>query len=281
MEAAALNLKHTLTLFINENSIPEGKLDMVIRTMLSNIGSTDSELRDELIYIAFGKLITQNMLTSLQEQHILAACLDEEHLFYKIGETETDSVFTRSFSALVIALQLNKDRVAGTLPEELVEQALSSSILYLQKEVDTRGFVDGKGWAHSIAHGADLLTAAIKHPSFSMDLADSCLAAIQCCLYKEAIYIDDEDERLVFAVEALLEKGMSESVLKKLAHQLSGRLDELHKGDGFSIGYFNKRRNVVSFLRSLYFRLAYGDTASNLRRCLIEIMKDKHLQVYR
>jgi Protein of unknown function (DUF2785) len=136
---------------------------------------------------------------------LLTICLDEEHLFYRIGERGTDSVFTRSFSVLVVALILEKDRETGFLKEDLLEAAKANCFRYLREEKDTRGYVETKGWAHSIAHGADALTEVIRHPLFDIGKMDECLEVIQECLFKETTtYVDDEDERLLFAIEAFL-----------------------------------------------------------------------------
>lgn len=43
-------------------------LDELINRMLSNIGSVDSELRDELIYPSFVRLISENFLDEQQQR---------------------------------------------------------------------------------------------------------------------------------------------------------------------------------------------------------------------
>ncbi|WP_155889949.1 hypothetical protein [Peribacillus kribbensis] len=81
----------------SEKQPPEAWL---LEQMLANIGSVDSELRDSLIYSTYCKLMKGNHLTTGQMESLFDACLDENRLFYKIGEKESDSVFTRSFSSL-------------------------------------------------------------------------------------------------------------------------------------------------------------------------------------
>ncbi len=67
--------------------------------LLSNFSSTDGELRDELSYMIFANgIIARHTLTPEQSEKLLHTALDSEHLFYKIGEFDTDSVFMRSFS---------------------------------------------------------------------------------------------------------------------------------------------------------------------------------------
>lgn len=94
----------------DEFKVNEDGKKRLIDAMLAEIGSVDPELRDHLIYSSFAKLILNDYLNQSLMAHILDVCLDPFHLFYKLGETDTDSVFTRSFSALVIALLLEKDQ---------------------------------------------------------------------------------------------------------------------------------------------------------------------------
>lgn len=53
---------------------------------------------------------------------ILDICLTEEYLFKGIGEQDTDTVFTRSFSSLVIALIVEKDKTKEFLEKQQLEE---------------------------------------------------------------------------------------------------------------------------------------------------------------
>ncbi len=164
-----------------------------------------------------------------------------------IGNAILTGHLPKNGDSLVVALILGKDRENQFLSTELTIRAIKSSMIYLQKETDTRGYVEGKGWAHSIAHGADLLDEAIKHPLFEMGLINDCLDTISSCLFKEAVYTDGEDERLIYAIEALLEKGMNERILEKWNISLSDYLSEIRHPNGFSLSYFRKKTNLSNF----------------------------------
>src|SRR6266566_10116307 len=78
--------------------------------LLSNLASTDTELRDELSYMLLAEgIIGKGKLTPEQAHDLLITTIDNEHLFFHIGESGTDSVFLRSFSNLVIAAILYSD----------------------------------------------------------------------------------------------------------------------------------------------------------------------------
>jgi hypothetical protein len=252
---------------------------------LNNIGSADPELRDKLIYTTFVKLIMEDCLSTTQMEHIIEVCLDPYHLFLNIGEKDTDSVFTRSFSVLVIALIIEKDRQSPFLKRDILTQAFDASIEYLNLEEDIRGFVKGKGWGHSMAHGADLLAEVIKHPSFSTHQFYKCLETIKGCLFKDSSdgspYMDDEGERLIFPIEAMLERGLEENRLISWASELYIDLTKIQSEEGFSLNYFRKRTNIISFLRGLYFRLMYKNQSEKLCRDIFNLLEQAHYQIYR
>lgn len=72
-----------------------------------------------------------------------------------------------------------------------------------------------KDWAHSVAHGSDLLTRVISH-SLSDEIISisNCLNTIKKCLHTVYAYIDDEDERIMAVIDTLIEKELSDENLK-------------------------------------------------------------------
>ena len=256
------------------------ELDDLIEEMVLQIGSTDPILRDELIYTTFGKLVMENLLSESQLTMLLSTCLDENQLFYHVGEKGTDTVFTRSFSVLVIALLIEKDRERRFLKDEQVNDTIKACFRYLREEEDTRGFVEAKGWAHSIAHGADALTEAVKHPVFRMESLTECLDVLEVCLFKEAAYVDDEDERLLFVVEALLEKGMKEERLSQWLQGLNQSLEFFFEEKGYCVESFHKKRNVLGFLKSCYFRLLIRNECPEARGVIEEIIERWTRKIY-
>lgn len=154
----------------------------------------------------------------------------------------------------------------------------------MKLEKDIRGYVEGKGWAHSIAHGADLLTEAIRHPYYKFVLTSECLETIKICLFKEGStelpYVDDEEERLIFAVEALMEKGLTDSDIKVWIVAISNELKEMLESEGYSLNFFWKKSNVVNFLRAFYFRLLYKNDYLKLRENIVIVLEQWHNQLY-
>lgn len=103
--------KELIFLKNNEYSIPKSSnVENLIEQMLDKIGSVDGELRDDLIYTTFSNWILNDYLSVNVLQRLLDTILDEQHLFYGIGQSNSDSVFTRSFSMLLIPLILMADQ---------------------------------------------------------------------------------------------------------------------------------------------------------------------------
>ena len=149
------NLKTTLT------SVIAGEVNHIsihiLDEMIENIGTTDPVVRDQLIFSAFCKLIFDNFLEKEQLEYILNSLLKNRSLFFDIENSTTDSVFTRSFTSLIFAAILEYDVTKQILDESIVRQVINASHDYMMNEQDLRGYVQDKGWAHAVAHGADLL----------------------------------------------------------------------------------------------------------------------------
>src|SRR5512139_2560214 len=97
-------LKEKLQVYAENEFRPpaQDELSELVPAMLHHIGSTDSVLRDDLIYSAFATWITDHdAIDHEQLRSMLPTVLDEEHLLYKVGEQDTDSVFTRAVSVLL------------------------------------------------------------------------------------------------------------------------------------------------------------------------------------
>lgn len=71
----------------DETTIPR-----LIPAMLTYIGSTDPELRDDLIYVAFVRWsMTYNLLSNETLREIFTTLLDDEHLLFRFGEKNTEA----------------------------------------------------------------------------------------------------------------------------------------------------------------------------------------------
>lgn len=220
--------------------------------MLKGIGSIDPVLRDDLIYSILSKWIQEDMFTYEQLKNLLSLSIDDQHLFYKLGEINHDSVFTRSFSLLVIAVILYKNNEKEFLILSDLENVKKRLFHYAVKENDIRGYVEEKGWAHSIAHLADCLDELAKNQNSNhIDLFMILKIINLRILESENVHVCEEDERLVTAVCAILDRSiLSEDEIENWIMSFKN----IEK-TGEYVKDFNMKINSKHFLRSLYFRL--------------------------
>jgi hypothetical protein len=109
--------------------------------MLQYIGDIDPELRDDLIYSTFCEWIYEKELFGNEELvNIVDILIDENHLFFHIGDDMNETVFTRTFSVLVIVLILAKHREKPFLDSNEFAKIRDSIILYYNEEKDLRGY---------------------------------------------------------------------------------------------------------------------------------------------
>lgn len=249
----------------------------VRQEMLRQIGNPDSYLRDQLIYGSFGKLIFSNQLSSEEIQTLLEVVIQEDYLRYGLGEVGKDSVFTRSFSALVVAAIIEYDITNKVIAQKLVQHTIHTVIHYMLEENDTRGFVEGKGWAHAIAHGADALDALAKHPHLQKGDIGRILQAIQHCLCKQVDYLDEEEERLAIIIASLLANQNAEQEIEAWIETLTRKVDAQLEGDPGSVDAYHTKRTVKNFLKAVYIMLNSKKVSLNTNQQIFSVLSLIHI----
>lgn len=223
-------------------------LDPLVEAMLSHIGSTDSGLRDDLIYEAFAEIILHRDPEPILVFRILDACL--EKITEGIDGDDADGVFGRSFSMLVVALVLERDREGAFLGEARIRRTFFGICDAYRRERNLTGFYPDKGWAHTVAHTADALALIVGSALLSDEdvarvpglIGDKFLQPLYC-------FIDGEDERTARVVEAILrERPSLRGSLMEWVSSLAGcRLPKDMPAR------FIVKGNVRNLLRSIYF----------------------------
>lgn len=223
-----------------------------IRLLLQYIGDPDPELRDNLIYPVFYYwILDEKHLTEEQLRSLLRELTDEQHLFYQIGSDGDQSVFTRTFSALPIALIMKRHNKKPFLERADIQHVKNVMLRYFQEEKDLRGYLPEGGWAHSTAHGADVFVELVQCTEGDAAVQREVLMAIEGVLHNEKhIFNDEEDERLASIVDTMIEKALlPEQELADWVNRLAA-CAELPRSRTQVIA----RVNSKNFLRSLYVR---------------------------
>lgn len=226
--------------------------EWLLKEMLLNIGNPNSYIRDKLIYNAFIEIIAKNYLTNDQLKNLFNQLLSNQYLLYKIGSQNSDSVYKRSFSTLVLGVLINKDKEQPFLEKNQVSILLDATCFYLVSEQDRRGFTEDKGWAHSIAHCADLVDEIITHPLFEQSMYEKVVEALVFCVNSTFIYEDDEIERLSTPSAALINRyGISQEFIYRIESLINYFLSKK------ICSHLDTRviSNVRNYLRAMYFKV--------------------------
>ena len=238
--------------------------DHLIDNLIHHIGFPEDEMRDKVTYRLFIELLAGGFFSQEQMSTITTTLIGDNYLFHSIGERNTDTVFTRSFSALWLSNLLNTDSQLRFLNEDAATSILEASSRYLDREKDVRGFVGDKGWAHSIAHGADLSSAIISHPNFNVRFAPVILQGIKNSFWKGSVLVDDEDERLVVIIEKLIGQNFPEEILIEWIEQVFDKLQFYLMEAGYTPEYFTARTNTLHFMKTLYFTLKFSQKSPEI-----------------
>ena len=252
-------------------AIKEMDLHHLVDVMLENIGNTNPNLRENTCG-AFHRLVDEAILENEDCRRVFATCFEDSHLFNGIGSTAEDSVFYRSFSSLVITIILGADSKRCFLSQDQYAFSLNKSFDYMDQEVDRRGYVTGKGWAHAIAHGADMLCSFVEHPRFDIAFTEDVLKSIKPHLTYENRYTDGEESRLASVVPALLNKGAKADVVQ---YWISG-LSPVSKAAPYTDKYYKNvcaTHNLEYFLKSLYIMLESKSENEGLSAYILQFLQ--------
>jgi hypothetical protein len=167
------------------------------------LSSPDPELRDEIAYSTLTSWVFQQKLLDAAALRTLSARL-LANMTRGIGDRDTDSVFGRSFSALVLSVVVARDNADPFLDADDWHRIEAGALAYLAAEQDVRGYDAAKGWMHSAAHTADLLKFLGR--SRHLDAAGQRLvldAIAQKLTTASVVFTHGEDERFARAVLSL------------------------------------------------------------------------------
>lgn len=239
-------------------------LDELTAELTLMLGDPDPDIRDQLAYPALCTWISRGVYDDL-----LSGLGDgmAAGLVVGLGEVDSDSVFRRSYSALVLSECIARDNDRPLVPGGKVLEWGDRVATWMLRERDLRGFVPGKGWAHAVAHGGDALAtlAASPHvatPELTVILdvvADRVLAKVV------APYGQGEPDRLARATIAVLRRNQ---VPLSVVEPWVARIGAYSAAPAPDAG------NAEAFLRALYLQLALGPNPPEVRADLLLTLVD-------
>jgi hypothetical protein len=236
------------------------------------LGDPDPALRDGTAYPALTTWIERGVYDDL-----LAGLGDgmASGLLVGIGERDTDSVFRRSFSALVLGECIARDNDRPLLPGGKILEWGDRLTTWLLREQDLRGWVPGKGWAHAVSHGADTLAILARSPHLATPELTVLLDVVadRLLLPVDRLFSSGEGDRLAFATVAILRRNVVplrvlEPWIARIAAS-AGTRSSYDERDPYLAG-----GNAEAFLRALYLQLSLGARPPQVRSDLLLVVVD-------
>jgi len=235
----------------------ERPLNELTAELVGMLGSTNPVERDEIAFPVLASWVTDGVYDDLLVTFGDALA---NGLRQGLGNHDDDTVFRRSACARVLTECVRRDNVAHVLPGDAVVTWADRALGWYVREADLRGWVDGKGWAMSVAYGADLIGALGQsrhlgrvHLGILLDvLAERVLASSGRSL------TDGEDDRCAAAALMILQRNLLDS------DELDLWVDRLGRGMVRPRAYNPEAwpspsaRNTSAFVRALYLHLAIG-----------------------
>jgi Protein of unknown function (DUF2785) len=243
-------------------SVPAGESAFgLVTEAASFLGSPDSAWRDDVGYAIVAACVYQKKLLKAEERREMVARLSA-NLRRGIGETGTDFVLLRSFSALDLSVLAALEDDEPALDEPAYRKLLDDALAYLRDERDLRGLEPRVGWIHATAHTADLLKFLARDPRFAradharlLDAAWSKMTAPGTPVFTHA-----EDERLAAALVSVARRPDFEPAILDpwLARFVSLEKSVWEKSPP-DPATLDAAQNARNMLRSFYVLLSLAD----------------------
>jgi hypothetical protein len=242
---------------------PLADLTAELTTML---GSIDPVERDEIAYPILATWISEGVYDDL-----LAGLGDgmAAGLTQGLGESGTDSVFRRSFSALVLAECIERDNTQSLVPRGKVMDWGDRITGWLVRERDVRGFVPDRGWAHAVAHGADAIGVLANSPHFGLTELTVLLDVVadRVLLETPAPLWSGEPDRLALATMTILRRRL---VPLRIIEPWLARITAAAGATGAAdVDPYLLSGNPQAFLRALHLQVALAPEPIDVRADLL------------
>ena len=241
------------------------------------LGSSDPELRDQIAYDTFANFLKRDYYSPEEIAIYITSLM--ANLEIGIGESETDSVFLRSFSALFLAEIIHHDNKVPRLKKAIIKTILEKVLWYIEAERDPRGYVKGKGWAHALAHTADLLLVLGKNLNTGAREHNRILNGISKKLLQSTdwVCLHGEDDRLSRAVLEIFHRDtLPAAFVKKWLSSFLNPDADSWKGAWLEEESARAFFNVRNFLRSLHLQVVTEDELplqKELEKLVLETVK--------
>lgn len=258
-------------------TVPEGQsASALLPELVAMLGSTDPVIRDVYSYPILATWIERGLYTP-RELRTLGQQM-KANLKVGIAEPGNDTVFLRTFSVLILECVVEYDHLHPFLEEQEIRAWLEAGLEYLKQEQDLRGYIQGKGWAHSAAHTADLLMILAQNRYLGTADLEHILDAIADKVRKRVahVYLSEEDERLAYAVRKALKRNL---LAMPFLNSWLERVIALEELPGWQAAFQETSTtvayvNIRNFARSLYFQLTFDQEPPTIAPALCSSLEE-------
>lgn len=240
----------------NDYALPEAyELNTLTDELFSYLESPNPELRQDIALNILEQWIREKDFYSNSELEIMLEKL-LLNLRKGIGEVDTDSLFLRSVSLWILTFILQRDIKVSFMTVSKFNELVEHIADYMRDEQDFRGWVEGKGWGHIVAHGASLLGVIVEHPHGNATIDERILMLIAEQMIRQTTYVYQagEDDRMAQTAYIILKQNRVEiTMLRQWLTKLESVMNLASAGMSFDIRVFNAYLNARNFVRALYF----------------------------
>jgi hypothetical protein len=217
---------------------------------------TDPTLRDECGYeILVAWIYHRNLLNAEQLKALHGKLLSA--MTFHLGESENDTIFRRSFSALYMSILAAEDLRTPFLSAAAFKETLDTALRCYAEEKDLRGYVPKNGWAHATAHVADLLKFLARNPQLSLeDQKRIVIGVSQRCRTAPSVFVWGEDARMAAALLSLVDrKDFQPTIFDDWFNALVAENRHLWKEDKIDIAHYVSVRTGSNVLVQLLAKM--------------------------
>ncbi len=176
-----------------KDAAAQGDRDDLVPKLAACLRHPDPSIRDGLAYASLTAWLRADAMSAQVRAGLMGNLLEQ------LAPAHPDPAgFHAPFAALVLAEVARTDRVAAWLAADEREALVAAAATYLSGVRDYRGFIDGEGWRHGVAHGADLVMQLVLNPALDAPARRRLLdaVALQVAPVGAPPYVHTESERL-------------------------------------------------------------------------------------
>ncbi len=247
-----------------ECAVPAGESAAgLVHEAVSLLGSPDSEWRDDVGYGVVASCVYRKKLLRPEERRALTAELSA-NLRRGLGETGSDSVLRRSFSALDLSILAALEVQDPVLDEPGYRRLVDDALGYLSDERDLRGIEPRVGWIHATAHTADLLKFLARDarlaPADHARLLDAAWSKLTTA--GTPVFTHAEDERLAAALVSLTRRNdFDPASLDPWLARFTALEKQVWEKNPPEASALDAAQNARNLLRSFYVQLSLPQPA--------------------